>query len=862
MEPIRVILCRSKIEIGIEGVEAILREHPSIDLHAVVHTHELEDVFRTKSFTVLVLQAGEHSDSDYQNYLDLRPEIRILVIDLAGPDTIVRFRDVGGRLLANIIKALSDESRAPGAPTRIHWLKNEDVDRLAVRGEAAGSDEPSSFACAHLGDVKRWLRTSLSELLPPDDAEATPPAFAGWTMNAAQARALCGPILDKPAKELWNHIEQSKATARADGVTLPMLRIAEAFGFDEDGREERLLWHALAPELDGGLACIHGYLNNDLTRRRPTLTRLAQLIDPPLDAWSLREFLAGSRPFARHRLISVPADHPHGIPATEDAVAPAPEIVRFLLDGGSGVESGAVGVALLSVDAPGGQNQQIDPQARDLVDDLRACIAGLRRPVFQLEGGREAQLWFERNVRAANIPVLQVDLNLQEDLTPARLPRIAEGWARLATLHSAVLLITGLEQRNPEMRRDLSYVCADYLPDLVPALVLHGGSLEGATWGTGNRPIRPVAHAKLTIKTRALLWQQRAARAGLALAPDDAAVLATTARFDEAQIDAAISIAKGLAPDAAERSLPALSEAARRIARASAPEAVQLVDSTFGWRDIVLPDDVFAQLKSIPGHVRHAGVVLEDWGYAQRMPYGRGVTALFNGPSGTGKSMAAQIVAGDLGSVLYRIDLSKTVSKWLGETEKILSRIFDLAQQNSAVLFFDEADVLFAKRTEVKDAHDRYANVEVAYLLQRIEDYDGLAILTTNLKQNIDQAFMRRLRFVVDFPMPGPDDRLKIWKRAFPDPKRLAGDVDFTFLARRLPFAGGNIQQIAVQAAFEAAAEFSEGRGDAGEEPRIAMRHIVRATLQELVKLGMLSAHRTLAELAVDQDAPRKEVGA
>ena len=187
--------------------------------------------------------------------------------------------------------------------------------------------------------------------------------------------------------------------------------------------------------------------------------------------------------------------------------------------------------------------------------------------------------------------------------------------------------------------------------------------------------------------------------------------------------------------------------------------------------------------------------------------------------------------------------------------KRFLSQIFDLAQQNSAVLFFDEADVLFAKRTEVKDAHDRYANVEVAYLLQRMEDYDGLAILTTNLKQNIDQAFLRRLRFVVDFPMPDAEQREKIWRKAFPPGAPLAEDLDFRFLARRLTLTGGSIQQIAIRAAFAAVA-------DNPENSVITMQHIVRATRQELVKLGMLGAEQTLAEMAISGAPARKEARA
>jgi hypothetical protein len=420
----------------------------------------------------------------------------------------------------------------------------------------------------------------------------------------------------------------------------------------------------------------------------------------------------------------------------------------------------------------------------------------------------------------------------------------------MATLHRAILLLTGFEQRSAEVRGELGRISAASLPDLVPVFVLHGTSLKIMSDGSGRRALRLIEYRKTGIQTRAQFWYERAIAAGLAVSHTDVARLAASARFDQAQIDMAISIAKGLTRGQVPDHCAALCEAVRRIARDGAPTAVQLVECVYGWSDIVLREDVLAQIKSIPDQVRYAGIVQEIWGYAKRMPYGRGVAALFSGPSGTGKSMAAQIIACDLCTVLYRVDLSKTVSKWLGETEKILSQIFDLAQQNSAVLLFDEADVLFAKRTEVKDAHDRYANVEVAYLLQRMEDYDGLAILTTNLKQNIDPAFLRRLRFMVDFPMPDAECRERIWKLAFPPQAPLAPNVDFKLLARRATLAGGNIQQIAIRAAFAAA---SENPGD-GNSP-ITMQHIVRATRQELLKLGMLNAELALAELAPERPA-------
>ncbi|MEO1208788.1 MAG: ATP-binding protein [Cyanobacteria bacterium J06638_20] len=221
------------------------------------------------------------------------------------------------------------------------------------------------------------------------------------------------------------------------------------------------------------------------------------------------------------------------------------------------------------------------------------------------------------------------------------------------------------------------------------------------------------------------------------------------------------------------------------------------------WDDIVLPSEETTLLHQIADQVRQRSKVYQDWGFQNRMNRGMGISALFSGESGTGKTMAAEVLANDLGLSLYRIDLSQVVSKYIGETEKNLRRVFDAAESGSVILLFDEADALFGKRSEVKDSHDRYANIEINYLLQRMEAYQGLAILTTNLRNALDHAFVRRLRFIMKFPFPDPSERQKIWQRAFP-PETPTDGLDFTRLAR-LSLTGGSIHNITLNAAFLAA---------------------------------------------------------
>jgi hypothetical protein len=243
------------------------------------------------------------------------------------------------------------------------------------------------------------------------------------------------------------------------------------------------------------------------------------------------------------------------------------------------------------------------------------------------------------------------------------------------------------------------------------------------------------------------------------------------------------------------------------------------------WGDLVLPDLQVGTLRQVALHVRQRELVTGRWGFAAKHPRGLGLTALFAGTSGTGKTMAAEVIAGDIGLDLYRIDLATVVSKYIGETEKNLRAIFAAATHSGAILLFDEADALFGKRSEVRDSHDRYANLEVSYLLQQMDAYQGVAILTTNMQHALDPAFLRRLRFVVQFPFPDAAARERIWRSVFPAATPL-GDLDFAVLAR-LNVTGGVIRNIAVLAAFLAA-------GDGG---RIEGRHILAAARTEYAKL-------------------------
>jgi MoxR-like ATPase len=252
----------------------------------------------------------------------------------------------------------------------------------------------------------------------------------------------------------------------------------------------------------------------------------------------------------------------------------------------------------------------------------------------------------------------------------------------------------------------------------------------------------------------------------------------------------------------------------------------------YDWDDLILPPDLLTQLRAFEAQVRLRWTVYEDWGFARLTHLGHGISALFGGPSGTGKTMAAQVMARALGIDLLRVDLAGVVNKYVGETEKKLREVFDACEDSGALLFFDEADALFGTRTQVKDAHDRFANIEIDYLLQRIERFDGVAILATNRRQDLDTAFVRRLRFVIEFQPPRPEDRLALWRRALlpaaPNGEPILDEIDWHYLAERLGMTGAEIKATALAAAFLAR----------GEGVRIAMRHVLAAAQREMAKQG------------------------
>ncbi|HEX8695862.1 MAG TPA: ATP-binding protein [Longimicrobium sp.] len=362
-----------------------------------------------------------------------------------------------------------------------------------------------------------------------------------------------------------------------------------------------------------------------------------------------------------------------------------------------------------------------------------------------------------------------------------------------------------------------------------PAFARHPGPVvlcarAGGARVRGERPVLEVPARRLTTAARSEMWARL-----LPELADEAPALGARYTVDPATARAAADDARALA--ALEDRAPRAGDVGRSVrtrAGLALSSGVRLVRPTAGWDQLVLPPQRKAVLGEAVGRILHQATVLDEWRFLEGRPGARGVRMLFAGPPGTGKTLAAEVLASALGVDLLLVDVSRVVSKWIGETEKNLAEVFDVAEGAQAVLLFDEADALFGRRTEVSDAHDRYANLETAYLLTRLERFEGLAVLSTNLRQNIDPAFLRRLEFVLDFDEPAAAEREALWRCHLPAGAPRAPDLDPAELAALYPVVGGFIKNAAVAAAFLAAAEGTP----------ITRRHAVRAVRREYDKTG------------------------
>jgi hypothetical protein len=601
---------------------------------------------------------------------------------------------------------------------------------------------------------------------------------------------------------------------------------------------------AVAPELDLRYERVFSFLQDDVNRKRPSVDLVLNLLCADTDEkLRMRSRFVQPAPLLRYGLLQLLPDAGPAAPALAiHGLKPDPQVVAAWLD------ETHFDVVLSACSRLHGAAQPADVPLQENEGATHALDA-LARLAMQAMGGAaplrcylhcddSLALQAAANALANRIarPVLHLDLALLKDLAAAAAPQEKTfantlGAAfRHAWAHDAFLCFSEADALyGADSVAELRVLLGTLNHPL--AICLLTGA-QPRSFGDAPKDLFSLAWPALTRRDRQNAWQHQLDQHGLPV--DAAPTLASRFQLSTAHTRDAVRTT------ANERRLelqcggPArtltdmLFASARMQTRHVFAGLAQLIEPRRSWDDLILPADALAQLHEISSRFLRQDQVLNDWGFAARLGYGTGTTVLFAGPSGTGKTMAAEVLAHALELDLYRIDLAAIVSKYIGETEKNLDRLFNAADQANAVLFFDEADALFGKRTEVKDSHDRYANLEISYLLQKMEQYQGIAILASNLRQNLDEAFVRRLAFIVHFPFPDEAQRRRIWQAVWPAGMVLAEDLNLDELARELKLSGGNIKNVALAAAFLTA----------GEGGAVGREHIWRAAEREFQKLG------------------------
>ncbi|MER5630451.1 ATP-binding protein [Streptomyces nitrosporeus] len=598
-------------------------------------------------------------------------------------------------------------------------------------------------------------------------------------------------------------------------------RLAENFGLTP--LDVELLLVATAPDIDARFERLYGYLNDDLTRRRATVGLALELCGLPA-AGSGRFRFTPSAPLVASGLLEVVEA---GRPPLSRVLRVPDRVTAYLLgdDGTDGRLHGLVRAA--------GPQEEPDP----CPESLRVAAAlGTGSGLVHLldRGGDPGRLAVDALLLAGRRPLVVDAAALAASPEPAVAARILATEARLTGGGLVLGPLEALAPERPEGARLLGRLCeaAGGSP-----LVAYGKKAWDPLWAAESPVTLPAPPPDPAVSARRWRLALAEAGAGDGLAAGTAAAEERLVeairpyRLDSGQIRRAAAVASRLAVlEGRPVEARDLRTAVRAQNGAGLARLARRIEPTVGWDDLVLPPATRDQLSDLALRARHREQVLGRWRMRPGGGRGRGIVALFAGESGTGKTMSAEVVAADLGMELYVVDLSSVVDKYIGETEKNLERIFVEASDVNAVLLFDEADAVFGKRSQVKDAHDRHANVESAYLLQRIESFDGIAVLTTNLRANLDEAFTRRLDVVADFPVPDEQQRLALWERCLGTEIPRAADLDLKTCAERFELTGGSIRACAVTAAYQAA---ESGRP-------LGTEQLVSAVLAEYRKLGRL----------------------
>ena len=659
----------------------------------------------------------------------------------------------------------------------------------------------------YLSAALAWLRVRLEQTaakrhgsLPQPPAsvptpQSTTPAAATpharrwlfWPGKQTASAAPSGqlpPPETSPEARLAQTAAEYAAAAALTGPAPILMRLGSLLGLSVFERELLLL--CIATEIDPDIAALCALAQDDPARPYPTFALALVLFEQ--GSWDV---VSPERPLRYWRLIEI--HQAQGQPLTTSPLCADERIVNFI----KGLDYLDDRLAALVSAVTAGDSSELPPSyaasVQSIARHLQQTAPGQLTPLVQLLGnyGPSKQLVAAKVAQSVGLHLYRLPAALLPT-QPQELESLARLWQRESMLLPLALYI---EDSTPEIDAGSA----------APVSRLLAG-IGGLVFLDGREPLSVPVRENLNVDVAKPSAEEQEAAWSAAIGNSGDTTPARLASQFNLGINDIRRIGSAVIADQEQNTAPLpdrLWDACLALTRPRLDLLAQRLQPKVTWDDLVLPAAESRLLRQIAAQVDARSQVYRGWGFADRMSRGLGISALFAGESGTGKTMAAEVIADSLRLNLYRIDLSAVVSKYIGETEKNLRRLFDAAEDGGAILFFDEADALFGKRSEVKDSHDRYANIEINYLLQRMEAYQGLAILATNMKSALDQAFMRRLRFVVNFPFPGYAERKTLWQKVIP-PKTPIADLDFDALAQ-LNLTGGNIHSIALNAAFAAA---------------------------------------------------------
>jgi hypothetical protein len=609
---------------------------------------------------------------------------------------------------------------------------------------------------------------------------------------------------------------EPKTVARRSA--LPMLeRAREVFGLEPEERD--LLLVALSVELDERYARLMAFLNDHFKMNRPTVGLAIGVVcgaDERARELLLRR-LAGKGPLSSHGLVKLEGDGPL---VSQSMLVPSDLWPRLV-----GIDAN-LPYPLLEDDSSRLEDLILSPE---LAARARAAIerAAKSAPSAIVISGPAGS---GREGLAVALPRLLGKQGLRVDPARHAPPLDAVRVSREAALYDAVPILSGSDEipaaeLGAVLGRDTPVVIAVGRENAFAKLL-----------ALSARTVIEVALPRPSHGERSRIWQQALANGSAAGADLDA--VAARFPFGPGRIRAVARLFRSETPAAEDERSASIEQACRRLSAIEVGALAQRLTSPYTRDDVVVSPEIRRELDLITAWSRHGHQAFDVQGPGRNLRAGPGLACLFHGPPGTGKTMAAQAVARDAGFEIYRIDLSQVVNKYIGETEKNLSKLFDAAEDSNSLLFFDEADSLFGKRSEIKDAHDRYANIEIGYLLQRLESYRGIAVLATNLRKNLDDAFLRRLQIIAEFPIPGPAERSRIWARLLPPAAERDAGVDIALLADRFAIAGGSIKN----------AIFTGTLLAAEANTRLGMQHLMFGLWRELKKSGRVVDAATFGE--------------